>query len=172
MRTFLAVLVISSLVLSSCGRLRDSRMNPGNWFSKSSSQSVSSTTSNPSEANPLIPEQSSILKRDKREVYLGTPVDQITDVKVERIPSGALIRVTGISRQQGAHEVRLTSDHGGDPVDGVLTFTLKALQPTTTPQGSQLRRTIHAARFVSNNDLDNTRTIRIVGERNVHTTRR
>lgn len=169
MRTFVAVLVISSIVLSGCSRLRDSRLNPGNWFGGSKSQPVATSTTS---ANPLIPERTTLRRRDRREIYNGTPVDQITKLEVERTAAGAIVRVTAISLQQGAYDVRLISDTEGDPVDGVLTFRLLALQPTDQPQGQPRQRTLHAARFVSNNTLSTTRTIRVVGARNERVTKR
>lgn len=173
MRTFLAILVISSMVLSGCSRLRDSRLNPGNWFGKSTSRPVATAPAGQAaEVNPLIPVRTTVRLRDRREVYQGTPVDQITNVAVERTTAGAIVRVTAVSLQQGAYDVRLTSETDGDPVDGVLTLRMMAVQPTDEPQGSPRQRTIHAARFVSNNDLASTRTIRVVGARNEHTTRR
>ncbi len=169
MRTFVAVLVISSIVLSGCSRLRDSRLNPGNWFGGSKSQPVATSTTS---ANPLIPERTSIRRRDRREIYRGTPVDQITDLKVERTTAGAIVHVTAISLRQGAFDVRLISDTDGEPVDGVLTFQLLAVQPTNQPQGQPRQRTVHAARFVSNNDLAATSTIRVTGSRNERVTKR
>lgn len=167
MRTFVAVLVISSMVLSGCSRLRESRLNPGNWFGGSApAQPVAAA---PGEANPLIPKQTRIRRADRREIYTGTAVDQVTAVAVEPTTSGAIVRVTGIALQQDAHDVRLVSNSDGDPVNGVLTFQLMAVQPRDTAQGSPRQRTVHAGRFVSNNDLALTRTIRIIGARNDRT---
>ncbi len=169
MRTFVAVLLISSIVLSGCSRLRDSRLNPGNWFGGSRSVPVATSSE---AANPLIPERTTIRRRDRREIYVGTPVDQVTDLKVERTTAGAIVHVTGISLRQGAFDVRLISDTKGDPVDGVLIFKLLAVQPTNQPQGQPRQRTVHVARFVSNNDLAATRTIRVIGARNERVTKR
>ncbi|WP_299844075.1 hypothetical protein [uncultured Roseovarius sp.] len=168
MRRFVAILVVSSIVLSGCSRLRDSRINPGNWFGGGSSQPA---VTNGSEANPLIPKQTRIRRKDKRKIYRGTPVDQVTSVQVEPTTSGAIIRVSGVSLQQGAHDVRLTSENDGEPIGGVLTLRLRALQPTNTPQGQARQRTLHAGRFVSNNDLALTNTIRVIGARNEITAR-
>lgn len=169
MRTFVTILVISSIALSGCSRLRDSKLNPGNWFGKSTPRPVATASG---EANPLIPQQTTIRRKDRREVYLGTPVDQISNVIVEPTTAGAIIHVTAISLQQGAFDVRLTSDTDGEPVDGVLAFRLMAVQPTDQPQGAPRQRTIHAARFVSNNDLNETSSIVVIGARNQHVARR
>ena len=170
MRRFAILLVISSLLLSACSGWRDSRVNPSNWFGKSRSQPAPVAT--PENTNPLIPERTGIFRKDKREVYEGILLAEVTDVVVERTSSGGIVRVTGMSRLQGAHDVRLTSDTDGEPEDGVLTFSLKALQPTDQGIGSVAGRTVRVGRFVSNQVLDRTSTIRIVAESNVRTTRR
>ncbi|MEO3414077.1 hypothetical protein AAFO92_05410 [Roseovarius sp. CAU 1744] len=169
MRTFVTVLVISSMVLSGCARLRDSRLNPGNWFGGGSPQPVAAE---PGQANPLIPRETRIRRRDRREIYTGTPVDQITGVSIEPTTAGAIIRVTGVSLQQGAYDVRLISDTNGEPVNGVLTLRLMAVQPRDTPQGNPRQRSVQAGRFVSNNDLAIASTIRVIGARNERSARR
>jgi hypothetical protein len=166
MRKFLAILVISSVVLSGCGRMRDSKVNPANWFGKRNHR-VATAPAAPAEVNPLIPQKTSILRKDKSEKYFGTPVDNVVSMSIEKLPSGAIIHVIGVTRLQGAYDVRLTSDSKGDPVDGVLSFTLKAVQPLDQPQGPQQARTVHVARFVSNGDLKKSSLIRIVGGQNV-----
>jgi len=170
MRTLLTLTVISSLLLSGCSGWRDSRANPANWFGNSRSSPVEETA--PGNTNPLIPERTSILRRNREEVYAGTPVDQVTSLTIERKPGGAIVRASGLSARQGAHDVRLTSETDGDPVDGVLTFTLEAIQPADTPRGSRVSRSFNAARFVSRAVLERVDTIRVVGGRNVQTTRR
>ena len=166
MRTFVAVLVISSMVLSGCSRLRDSRLNPGNWFGGGSSpQPVAAT---PAEVNPLIPQQTRIRLRDRKKIYTGTPVDQVTAISLEPTTSGAIVKVTGVSLQQGAYDVRLTSEDG-EPVNGVLTYRLLAEQPRDTPQGSPRQRTVQAGEFLTNSVLAATQTIRVIGARNEQT---
>ena len=169
MRTVLTLLVISTLVLSSCSRWRDSRANPSNWFGKSRSAPVAATEEH---TNPLIPQQTSIFRRDKRDTYDGTLLAEVTDLVIERTSTGGIVRVTGMSNLQGAHDVRLISDNDGEPVDGVLTFELKALQPEDQGIGTQTARTVRAGRYVSSQVLERTRTIRVVGALNERTTRR
>lgn len=170
MRSFAILLVVSSLLLSACSGWRDSRINPTNWFGKSRSQPVSAPS--PENTNPLIPERVGIFRKDKREVYAGTLLSEVTDVVVERTSTGGIVRVTGQSRLQGAHDIRLTSDTDGEPVDGVLTFSLKALQPNDQGVGSKAARTVRVGRYVSSDVLAQTTTIRVIAERNVRTTRR
>lgn len=165
MRILLALTMVSSMVLAGCGGLRDSRVNPANWFGKSKSRPVAAA---PSETvNPLIPvKEESIFRRNKAEVYDGTPVDQITDLRIERTSDGAIIRVTGLSTRQGAFDVRLISDSKGEPVNGVLSYKLMALQPDNAPQGPAVARTLHAAVFISTQTLAEARTIVVTGARN------
>lgn len=163
MRSFVTVLVISSIVLSGCSRLRDSRLNPGNWFGGGAAEPVAAA---PGQANPLIPERTRLRRSERRSIYTGTPVDQVTDVRIETTTSGAIVRVTGVSLQQGAFDVRLLADNEGDPVDGVLTLRLLAEQPRDTAQGSPRQRTVEAGRFISKNTLARTRSIRVIGARN------
>lgn len=169
MRGITVLLVVSTLVLSACSGWKNSRANPSNWFGNSRSQPVEATAENP---NPLIPERTGIFRQDKREVYEGTLLDEVTDLTIERTTSGAIIRVTGMSRLQGAYDVRLTSETDGDPVDGVLTFSLEAVQPDDQGIGTRAGRTVRVGRFVSNPVLAKTQTVRVVAATNVRTTRR
>lgn len=170
MRKSLAGLVILSMTLSACGGWRDSRVNPSNWFGNSRSEPVAE---NAAQTNPLIPENTSIFRRRAvEEVYEGTPVDQITALSVERTSSGAIIRVEGLTLRQGAYDVRLTSDTDGQPVNGVLELSLKALQPDDTPQGPDRTRTVTVGRALSESDLAEITTIRVIGARNVMTSGR
>ncbi len=172
MRKSLAGLVILSLTLSACGGWRDSRVNPSNWFGNSRSEPVAQPQS-AAQTNPLIPEQTSLFRRRAvDEVYEGTPVDQITALAVERTSSGAIIRVEGVTLRQGAYDVRLTSETQGEPVNGVLELTLAAVQPDTTPQGPEQTRTVTIGRALSENDLSEITTVRVIGARNVMTTGR
>jgi hypothetical protein len=172
MRKTVAGLVVLSLTLAGCSGWRDSRINPGNWFGNSRAEARAQSAT-PAQTNPLIPEETSIFRRNKKEeVYLGTPVDQIVDLAIERTSSGAIVKATGQTLQQGAYDVRLTSDTEGAPVDGVLTLEMKALQPLNTPQGPERVRRVTAGYFLSNQDLDQTRTIRVLGDRNARSSSR
>ena len=167
MRSFMTVLVISSVALAGCSGLRDSKVNPANWFGKNKAGRVATAPGQPASENPLIPTSTSIFKRDKREIYIGTAVDNVVAMSVEPLPSGAIIRVTGVSRQQGAYDVRLTSDNNDEPVDGILRLKLEAVQPIDTPQGSQSARTVQVGKFISSDDIENTNVIQIIGGQNV-----
>lgn len=172
MRTFLILMVASSLALSACSGWRDSRANPSNWFG--GSRSAPAPVEAGGTVNPLIPQQTGILQRDRRETYDGTLVLEITDLVVERTSTGGIIRVTGQTALQGAFDVRLTSEDENDiePVDGVLTFELRAIQPDNQGIGTIAGRTVRVGRYVSSHVLERTSEVRIVGAQNVRTTQR
>jgi hypothetical protein len=173
MRILLSVLVISSVTLAGCSGWRDSAVNPRNWFGAAESRPTEQAAAE-AEANPLIPERTGILQRKpEEETYAGTLVDQITKMSVEPSGGGAIVKVTGRTLRQGAFDVRLVpTTEDAAPVDGQLTLLLKAVQPADTPQGPPRTRQVHAGRFVSNPDLRDIRTIRVVSARNVLTSRR
>jgi hypothetical protein len=175
MRTLLSLLVISSLVLAGCGRLRDSRVNPANWFGKSSSAPVERTASS-EDVNPLIPERTSVFQRDPEDDdYDGTPVDQVVALRLEQTPSGAIVHATGQTLRQNAFDARLVSTGDDDdlaPVDGVLSFTLSAVQSQKARQGPERTRRIDVARFISAQTLADTRAIRVIGAGNARVARR
>ncbi len=136
MRIATSALLISVMTLTSCATVRDSRVNPFNWFGGSTSQPVQAEA--PKANNPLLPERTGIFakQRAREGVYQGKPVDQVTELVIERVPGGALIRATGITRTQGAYDVQLTPETDTEtPVDGVLTYRLEALGPVQRDTG-------------------------------------
>ena len=193
MRVPVITLVIASMVLVSCGGFRDSRVNPRNWFGSSTSQEVETITNEDGEVvkvNPLIGErkQSRLTAANKQRSgggarlrdlakrgegpYEGTLVAQVTSLEVRQTSSGALVFVTGLSSRQGAFDVRLIPTNDGQPIDGVLTYELRALQPVTTAQGPERTRRIQAAEALDVETLSQVRTVRVVSRQTVRTTRR
>lgn len=195
MRGLVSVLLIGTLVLTSCSAWRESRANPSNWFGKSRSTAVetrsqSSGTIAPDDrqtGNPLIDteggnqlvrrnvttiQRTGLFRRDKEVQYEGTLVDEVTDLVVERTPTGAIVHVTGLPNREGAFDVRLLRVNQDGPVDGVLEYTLNAVQPTQTPVGTQRTRSVKAGVFVSNDLLEKVSEIRVTAERNIRSTRR
>ena len=168
MRKSLGILLVSSIALTSCGRVSESRFNPLNWFGRAEKVEVDAE-----EVNPLIPRKRDSIFDRGPEVYPGTAVLTINDVKIERVSGGAIIRVLGTAQTQGAFEVRLTPENDEElPVDGVLTYRLEAIQPAGYRQGPERSRAINIARFRTTQDLTGVRTIRIVGETNAMQVRR
>ncbi len=195
MRITVVVLLLSSLMLSACGGgLRESRLNPANWFGRSTSQPVEAgkvvrPDGTVEEVNPLIGKRKQSRqaignrKRSsnsgsffdavkKAEIYGGTPVDQITELTIERTSTGAIVRATGVTSRQGAFDVRLVPVGDGEPADGVLTLELLAVQPINTYRGPEYSRRVEAALPLSRQKLEKIREIRVIGRRNMRSTRR
>lgn len=173
MRKTFSALLVSTLVLTGCATVRDSRVNPFNWFGNARSEPLTQTEVN---TNPLIPSKVGLFAsaRAKQAVYTGQPFDQVTDLTIERVPGGAIVRVTGLAARQGIYDVRLTPENEGElPVDGVLTYRLEGVSPATnTAVGQQPTREVVAARKLTNQDLAGVRSIRVEGERNALVSRR
>ncbi|EEB83294.1 hypothetical protein [Roseobacter sp. GAI101] len=172
MRKTFSALLVSTLVLTGCATVRDSRVNPFNWFGTAQSEPRAQTAAN---TNPLIPQSAGLFAsaRAKTEVYLGQPMDQVTNLTVEKTPGGAVIRATGLAARQGIYKVQLTPANEDElPVDGVLTYRLEGIQPVNTSVGTQPTREVIAARAVTDQMLAGVRMIRIEGQRNALTSRR
>lgn len=160
------ILTVSSMLLVSCGTVRESRLNPFNWFGRSQSEPVEEVEG----VNPLIPRRrSSIFTGSAGQSYLGDQVATIRDLRVERRPGGAIIRATGIAAQDGPFDVRMTEVE--DEESTTLTFDLRAIQISGLQGGAQAR-VVTAAVFVSDQDLQGIRTIRVIGRDNARTSRR
>ncbi|WP_299731536.1 hypothetical protein [uncultured Tateyamaria sp.] len=156
--------------------IRDSRVNPFNWFGNSRSDPIERDAR--AEVNPLIPvnERGGLFRstRDKVVEYRGSPVDQVSGLVIERVPGGAIVRATGISSYDGPYGVQLTpATEGTEPVDGVLTYRLEAERPSELRRATSTRvRTVTAAVHLSDRELRDVRVIRVEGVRNAQTTSR
>ncbi|MEO9897610.1 MAG: hypothetical protein ABJD13_01540 [Paracoccaceae bacterium] len=174
MRRVTILLLVAVLGLTACGTVRDSRINPFNWFGGSREEPVQTTQK---ADNPLIPEKSGGLfnrKRDLGDTYTGVPVNVVRDLVIERVPGGAIIRVTGVSQFQNVYDVRLTPvDEDEEAVDGVLEYRLEARIPEKLISGGDERlRTIVVARTITDNELESVRQIRVIGQDNARVTAR
>jgi hypothetical protein len=174
MRISLSAILVASLTLGACGVVRDSALNPSNWFGRSTSEAIEVADDKP--VNPLIPQKSGLFAgRDKyANNYDGQPFDEIVELKIERVPGGAIIRATGRADRQGSYSVQLTPIVEDEtPVDGVLTYRLEGLKPTAnTAIGSAPTREVTAARQLTDQKLRGVRTIRVEGVRNARVARR
>lgn len=174
MRISHSVLLIASLSLGACGIVRDSALNPANWFGRSTSVAVATADEKP--VNPLIPQKTGLFTKQKAEddVYAGEPFDEITDLTVERVSGGAIIRATGLAARQGNYSVRLTPlTEDETPIKGVLTYRLEGVSPDkNTAIGGPATREVTAARKITDQNLRGVNTIRVEGLRNARVTRR
>lgn len=173
MRISLTALLVATVTLGACGFVRDSALNPTNWFGRSTSVPVSASDTTP--VNPLIPTQTGVFARSREEAeYAGIPFDEIIDLQVERIPGGAIIRATGRAARQGIYAVQLTPVNEDElPVDGVLAYRLEGITPPrNTPTGTAPTREVTAARQLTQQELRGVTSIRVEGQRNARVARR
>lgn len=163
-----SVLLFATLVLTSCGAVRDSRVNPLNWFGRSQSAPVVVADT---EVNPLIPRrQESIFRQEKDTSYRGTDLGEITELVVERRPGGAIIRATAVADQLEAFDLKLVEIEEESDA-GTLTYAFRGVQPRRS-QGPVAARTHTAAVWLTDNQLRDVRTIRVKGARTVRTVNR
>lgn len=193
MRFPILSLLIAGFLLAACGgSVRESRLNPVNWFGSSTSQEVETVVAEDGtvvEVNPLIGNKPNAQLTSKKQVttgsigvisfgnkeegpYVGTLVDQVTELDIKRTSTGAIVTVSGLTTRQGAFDVRLVPANDGRAIDGVLTLELRAIQPIQTAQGPERTRRIIAAAPLSKQDLESIRTVRVVARRNTRTSRR
>jgi len=163
--TPIILLTIAAFALSAC----NSRLNPVNWFGNSREVVVDAETG---EINPLVPQGSVFEAADPD--YRGVPIDQVTDLRIERTRTGAIILAEGLASRQGPFQVQLVpANIDEEPVDGVLVYSFDIVYPDFfTDVGPESTRRVTAARSISQNVLANTRIVRVIGARNSRESRR
>jgi len=168
MRKTLTLLVVAGLTLSACGSVRDSRLNPVNWFGQSRSESVEREA----KTNALIPERRALSRKRDEAPAPGPLVQRITALTVDRTAGGAVIRAEGVTAAGGAFDVGMLPIEAGQD-DATLSFELRARLPArTTPGAPEAARKVIAATSVTNQQLQGVRSIRVMGLENMRSTRR
>jgi hypothetical protein len=163
MKLPLVAAITLSLALAGCAGLRDSRINPFNWFGKSRA----------TDATSLAPEGGYGAAANDFRIL----VDQVTRLEITSNPEGAIIAAAGLPPTQGWWDAELIAENDGFPVDGVLTYRFVVAEPVAgtavsrrvlTPQS----REVTAATFLSNIKLAEVRQIVVTGSGNARTVRR
>ncbi len=169
----LSILLISATVLTSCGAVRESRINPFNWFGRSEPVAVQTVQSGT--VNPLIPARRRNplgLRTDNTPVeYTAPPIAEVTELLIERRTGGAIIRATGQSDVVGPFDVRMTLDEAASG-NGTLAYTLRAFQTPGPRSTGPLARLVTAAVYLTDQDLAGISTIRVAGRENALASRR
>ncbi|GKY87987.1 hypothetical protein [Sinisalibacter aestuarii] len=150
------ILVALSLVLglTACSDGNFS-LNPFNWF----------TTPGEEDWVALEPEGGWDATEDRRLV-----VDQVTALRIERTTAGVIVHATGLPPRLGYWDAELEAENDGEPVNGVMSYRFRIATPRwATAASTPYARTVHVAQFISNAELRDVRTIRVVGERNALT---
>ena len=148
----LTILLTCAVVLSGCARVGESRFNPLNWFGGGDEEERVETVEKSEDPRPLVAE--------------------VTSLVIERTPTGAIIRATGLPPEQGWYAGSLVPETDG-PVDGVLSYRFRAVPPFDDTRTSTARsRELVVGASISQPVLAQTRIIRVIGARNVRTVRR
>ena len=149
-RTVLAGMA-AVLVLAGCGAIRESRLNPFNWFGRSEERATPVNIATPADPRALAAE--------------------ILAMTVEPYPGGAIVKATARTPSQGWWDAALVAR----PLDenGVLVYDFRIFPPLTgTPTGTPRSREVTAAVAVSDIALQNVTEIVVQGETNARASRR
>ena len=174
MQKTLSVLMIASLTLSACSGWRDSRVNPSNWFGRSTPAAPVETPAD--DANALVPDQGSgrgFFARPEAE-DISVLVTTIDELRIDRKPSGAIVLASGTAFRQGAYDAQLRPVQSEENrKNGVLELEFRVnYPPYATPQGPERTREVTDAIDISQDDLDGIRLIRVRGQQNALESRR
>lgn len=160
-KTALPLALTAALTLSACATISESRLNPFNWFGSSVSAPVTAS----GELLPLIPAGTRFGEVENRGL-----IDQVASMQVERVPSGAIVRATGVANTLGQFNAELVN---AGVVDGILTLSFRVAVPAGAQSGGiQRSREITVAKSFSLNDLAGVRSIRVQAAQNIRTSSR
>lgn len=154
-RQAVGIVLICGLV-TGCARVSESRLNPLNWFGRSTPAPTVS-----------LPGTGAII--DDRPL-----IETITALEIERTPGGAIIRAAGVAPVQGWYGAELTPENrDAEPVDGVVTFFFRALPPLDpTRVSTPASRELVVATYLTDAALEGVREIRVVAQTNARVARR
>jgi len=154
MKRAVVSLLVVAVTVSACGSIRDSRMNPRNWFGESRVEA------------PTLGPTSDVV--DNRAL-----VGHISGLTIESTSSGAIVRAVGVTPSAGWWDPELVPENFGRPVDGVLTFRFLAAAPQEPTAGtSEAARTITAVYALTQAQLDVTSSLVVTGADNSRRARR
>ncbi|MCR8723960.1 hypothetical protein [Frigidibacter sp. ROC022] len=147
--------ILGVCLLTACG-FGQSRFNPLNWFGPSENRVQ------------LIPEGGFTTDNDKRSM-----IERVTELTIEPVIGGALVRATGLPPVQGYWDGELVSTNDFTPEKGVLLLEFRIAPPVeptavSTPQS----REVVVGLFLSRQKLDGVREIRVLGLANSRSLRR
>lgn len=147
----LTIALAAVLALSACGAVRESRLNPINWFGRSQPTQTVATVVKVEDPRPMVAD--------------------VISMAVEPYSGGAIVRATGITPTQGWWAAELVEAETDDPSQIVFEFRL--LPPATKTNVNVPRsREVTVAITLSPARLELIRTITVQGANNARTTRR
>lgn len=152
MRLPLTIALTAVLTVTACGAMRESRLNPMNWFGRShEAKTEEFSIAQPEDKRPLVA--------------------QVLSMTIEQTPTGAIVRATGLSPTQGYYDAELVAR----PVDdkGVLVYDFRLMPPPEPkPVGAPQTREVTAGAHLSHFKLDGISQIVVQGAENARSARR
>jgi hypothetical protein len=140
-----------AVTLAGCAGVRQSKLNPFNWFRKSAPRETIVLPKEGEDARPLV--------------------DTVLTMAVEPIPGGAVVRARGVTPTQGWWKAELVARDVDDK--GVLVYEFRLLPPVgKTDVNTQVSREIDVAIFISDVKLEPVREIVVQGATNARSARR
>jgi len=151
-RVFITLAVVATL--AGCAQVAESRFNPLNWFGRSTQ--VETAVAGPGQPG------------DARNL-----VAQITTLRIEQVPGGAIIRATGLPATQGYFDGELVPIGREVADNGVLSYQFRISPPFAQTRVSTTQsREVVVGLFVSTQTLTGVREIRVNGAQNALSVRR
>ena len=149
-----AMVITAAVSLTACESIRESRVNPGNWFNYERQE------------ERLTPEGALEPAKDIRPL-----VAEVANMRIERAPGGAVVRATGLPQTQGFHTAELIEVE--TETRGLLAFEFRVVPSRPGARvGSAPSREITVGKFVSDIALQSITAIEVRGQDNVRRTRR
>ena len=140
-----------AVALAGCGKVRQSKLNPFNWFKKSEPRETIVLPGEKSDPRPLV--------------------DTVLSMAVEPIPGGAVVRARGVTPTQGWWNAELVPQDLDDK--GVLVYEFRLVPPEGRADvNTQQSREIDVAIYLSDAKLEAVREIVVQGAKNARSARR
>ena len=148
-RPLLAATLVIALV--GCGAMRESKLNPFNWFKRSEARTMVDVSADAADPRQLV--------------------ETVTDLVVEPIPGGAIVRARGLPPTQGWWNAELVLKPSDDP--GQLVYEFRIMQPPE-PHDVNLPRSreLDVAIYVSDIKLEFVNEVIVQGATNARSAHR
>lgn len=151
MRLTQTAALVSLIALVGCGAIRESRLNPLNWFGRSAPVTQTVEYVAPADPRPLVA--------------------NVLSMAVESYPGGAIVRATGLPPTQGYWDAELVALPVED--DGKLVLEFHIFPPVgKTTAVNQQSREITVAFDITDRKLEGIDLIVVQGAQNARSSRR
>lgn len=155
MRAGMVMAVAAVMMVAGCATVRESRVNPLNWFGSPEAAPVAAA-----------PVAGPVGRTDGRVL-----VPQVTALHIERTTGGAIVRATGVAATQGWYQAALVP--AADSTEEALVYEFVVQAPAdVTRAGAPQSREIPVATFLRGVQLERLSTITVRGATNGMSTRR